>query len=208
MQERNFCVANIIVLNEICVYHERVYSENVVSKVWSVRFTSSQHYPNLMSIVFSEIVTQGRTENSNSRFINSIARWISIFLRPSRHFNCYKNFAVIMRTWISVFMASAISVMKSYRLSFRKLNSDCYKHFHQKTWNFPLLHFGTSMGRLFPKWQPLIDLPDSVFPAKSLNKASPLSGNSWTDALEANSIANEFVVKWLWWTFFHKNYHV
>ena len=39
----SFCVANDILLNQVGVYHERVYADNVVSKFWFVSSFSSQH---------------------------------------------------------------------------------------------------------------------------------------------------------------------
>ena len=41
-QPWSLCVANDNVLNQVCVYHERVYADNVVSKLWFVRSSSSQ----------------------------------------------------------------------------------------------------------------------------------------------------------------------
>ena len=36
-QQGSLCVANDIVLNQVRVYHERMYADNVVSKFWFVR---------------------------------------------------------------------------------------------------------------------------------------------------------------------------
>ena len=61
-QQWSFRVANDILLNQVGVYHERVYAENVVSKVWFVRSFSSQHYSKFISNITSENVSQICTE--------------------------------------------------------------------------------------------------------------------------------------------------
>ena len=43
-QQWSLCVANGFVLNQVGVYHERVYADNVVSKFRFVRSFSFQHY--------------------------------------------------------------------------------------------------------------------------------------------------------------------
>ena len=58
----SFCVANDIVLNQVGVYHERVYANNVVSKFWFVRPFSSQHYCKFITNITSENVSQIRTK--------------------------------------------------------------------------------------------------------------------------------------------------
>ena len=61
-QQWSLCVANDIVLNQVGVYHERVYSDNVISKVWFVRSFSSQHYSKFITNITSEYVSQIRTK--------------------------------------------------------------------------------------------------------------------------------------------------
>ena len=48
-QQWSLCVAKDIVLTQVCVYHERVYAYNVVSKFWFVRFFSSQYYSRFLT---------------------------------------------------------------------------------------------------------------------------------------------------------------
>ena len=48
-------VANDIVLNQVRVYHERVYADKVVSKFWFVRSSSSQHYSNFNPTVLPKM---------------------------------------------------------------------------------------------------------------------------------------------------------
>ena len=43
-QQWSLCVANDIVFNQVRVYHERMYADNVGSKFWFLRSFSSQHY--------------------------------------------------------------------------------------------------------------------------------------------------------------------
>ena len=61
-QQRSLCIANDIVLNQVGVYHERVYADNVVSKFWFVRSFSSQHYFKFITNITSENVCQIRTK--------------------------------------------------------------------------------------------------------------------------------------------------
>ena len=61
-QQWSLCVANVIVLNQVGVYHEMVYGDNVVSKFWFVRSFSSQHYSKFITNITSENVSQIRTK--------------------------------------------------------------------------------------------------------------------------------------------------
>ena len=61
-QQWSFCVANDILLNQVGVYHERVYADNVVSIIWFVRSFSSQHYSEFITNIISKNVSQIRTE--------------------------------------------------------------------------------------------------------------------------------------------------
>ena len=54
-------VANDVVLNEVRVYHERVYADNVVRKFCFVRSFSCQHHSKFIDIA-TEKVSQVRTE--------------------------------------------------------------------------------------------------------------------------------------------------
>ena len=90
----SFPVANDIVLNQVGVYHERVYAYNVVSKFWFVRSISSQHYSKFITNIAYEIVTQIRTRKCKTR--DSICKVNLNFLHSSRHFNCDTVFAVIV----------------------------------------------------------------------------------------------------------------
>ena len=61
-QQWNLCVANDIVLNQVGVYPEKVYADNVVSKFCLVRSFSSQHYSKFITNLTSENVSQIRTK--------------------------------------------------------------------------------------------------------------------------------------------------
>ena len=90
----NFCVTNDIELNQVGVYHERVYANNVVSKYWFVRSFSSQHYSKFITNITSENLSQIRTKESKTR---SFFFEVNLnFFCSSRHFNCDTVFAVIM----------------------------------------------------------------------------------------------------------------
>ena len=93
-QQWSLCVANDIVLNQVGVYHERVYADNVVSKLWFVRSFSSQHYSKFITNITSQIVSQIRTKECKTR--SSICKVNLNFLRSSRNLNCDTVFAVIV----------------------------------------------------------------------------------------------------------------
>ena len=66
-QQWSPCNARNIVLNQVSVYHERVYADNVVSKIWFVRLFSSQLYSKFTTNIFSENVFQIRTKECETR---------------------------------------------------------------------------------------------------------------------------------------------
>ena len=79
----NLRVANDFVRNQVHVYHERVYADNIVSKVWFVRSFSSQHYSKFITNITSKIVSQIRTKERKTRSFNCKVNLN--FLRSSRH---------------------------------------------------------------------------------------------------------------------------
>ena len=93
-QQWSLCVTNDIVLNQVGVYHERVYADNVVSKFWFVRSLSSQHYSKFITIISSEKVSQIRTQEFKTG--SFICKVNLNFLRSPRHFNFDTVFAVIV----------------------------------------------------------------------------------------------------------------
>ena len=96
-QQWSLRVTNDIVLDQVRVYHERVYADNVVIKFWFVRSFSSQHHSKFITNVTSEIVSQIRTKEWRTR--SFLWKVNLIFLRSSRHFNCDTDFAVIVSFW-------------------------------------------------------------------------------------------------------------
>ena len=93
-QQWSLRVANDIVLNQVRVYHERVYEDNVVSKFWFVRSYCSQHRSKFAANITSENVSQIRTKEHKTRSFNCKVK--INFLRSSRHFYCDTVFAVIL----------------------------------------------------------------------------------------------------------------
>ena len=85
-------VANDFVFNEILVYHETVYADNVVSNFSFRRSSSPQHHSKFLANLTCENVFLVRYKQSKTRpFICMI---IVKFLSSSRHFNCDTTFAV------------------------------------------------------------------------------------------------------------------
>ena len=93
-QQWSFCVANDIVLNQVRVYQERVYADNVVSKFSFVMSFSSQHYSKFFTNITSAIVSQIRTKEGKTR--SFICKVNLNFVRSSRHLNFDTVFAVIV----------------------------------------------------------------------------------------------------------------
>ena len=93
-QQWSLRVANDIVLNQVCVYPERVYAYNVVSKFWCVRSFSTQRYSKFKTKNTSENVSQIHAKECKTRSI--ICNVKINFLRSSSHFNCDTTFAVIV----------------------------------------------------------------------------------------------------------------
>ena len=93
-QQWSFCVANDIVLNQVSVYHERVYAYKVISKFWFVRSFSSQRFSKFITNITSEKMSQIRTKECQTGSFN--CKLNLNFLRSSRHFNCDTIFAVIV----------------------------------------------------------------------------------------------------------------
>ena len=71
-QQWSLCVANDIVLNQVCVYHERVYAYNVVCKVWFLRSFSSQNFSKFVTNITSKMCP--RSVLKNARPYPSFAR--------------------------------------------------------------------------------------------------------------------------------------
>ena len=94
MQQWSFRVANDIVLNEVRVFHERVYADNVIGKFCFVRSFSSKHYSKFITNIISENVSQIRTKECKTR--SFICKVNPDFLRSSRHFNFDTVFTVIV----------------------------------------------------------------------------------------------------------------
>ena len=79
-QQWSLCVANDIVLNQVGVYHERVYEDNVVCKFRFVRSFSSQHYSKFITNMTSENLSQIRTkERKTGSFICKDSQLFAFF---------------------------------------------------------------------------------------------------------------------------------
>ena len=93
-QQWSLCVAKDIVLNQVFVYHERLYALDVVSNFWFVRSFSSQHYSKFFTNITSENVSPMRTKKCKTR--SFICKVNLNSLRSSRHFIFDTVFAVIV----------------------------------------------------------------------------------------------------------------
>ena len=94
VQQWSLPVGNNIVLNQVPVYLERMYADNVVSKFWFVESFFSQHYSKFIGNNTSDNVSQICTKKCKTR--SFICKINLNFLRSSRHFNCDAIFAVIV----------------------------------------------------------------------------------------------------------------
>ena len=169
-QRWDFRVANDIVLNQFLLNHERLCEDNVVSKFWFVRSSSSQPYSKFIPNTSTEKVSQVRIKKGKTRTF--VFKVNLPFLRSSRHFNCDTAFAVI-----ETFLNESAHGFNNIRIGrvdagfqivkFKRI----WKTPTKKTWTIPLCHFAQMMGKIFPKLQPPVDLPDSVAPVKSFEWA-------------------------------------
>ena len=91
-QQWSLRVANDIVFNQVGVYHERVYANNVVSNFWFVRSFSSHHYSKFITNITSEYMSQIRTKDCKTGCF--ICKVNLNLLRASRHLNFDAVFAV------------------------------------------------------------------------------------------------------------------
>ena len=87
-------VPNDMVLNQVRVYHERVYADNVISKFCFVRCFSSLHYSKYITNITSKNVSLIRMKERKTRYFNCKVNLK--FLPSSRHFNCDTLFAFIV----------------------------------------------------------------------------------------------------------------
>ena len=88
------CVANDSVFNQVRVYHERVYADNVLSNFWFVSSFSSQHISKFIANNNSQNVSQVRTNECKTR--SFLCNVNLKFLSTSRHSNCDTVFAVFV----------------------------------------------------------------------------------------------------------------
>ena len=85
-QHWNFRGTNNFVLNQVRVYHERVYVDNVLSKFCFVTPFSSKHHIKFIANNNSKTVSQFRTKESKTKFF--ICKVDVNFLSSSRSSNC------------------------------------------------------------------------------------------------------------------------
>ena len=93
-QQWGLQVTTDIVLNQVRVYHDRVYADNVLSNFWFVISFSSQHHSKKIDNNATENISQVRTKECKTR--SFVCKVNLNFLRPSRHFDCDDVFTVIV----------------------------------------------------------------------------------------------------------------
>ena len=91
-QQLNFRVAEDTVLNHVRVYHERVYPDKIVIKVWFVRSFASQHYSKVISNITSGSFYQVRIKKTQEQILRlqSISQLFAVFetLQKWYSFHC------------------------------------------------------------------------------------------------------------------------
>ena len=123
-------VAHDNVLNQVCVYHERVYAGKVLGKFWFVRSYSSQHHSKFTANIATENVFQVRSKKCKTE---SFTCKINInFFRPSRHFYSDTAFAMIV-----FFLNKCVHGFNNIRNG-RVKNRIQIKHFWDKRLTSPL----------------------------------------------------------------------
>ena len=112
-QQGSLCVANDIVLDQVGVYHERVYADNVISNSWFVKSLPSQHYYKFITNITSENVSQMRTKECQTG---------SFIFEVNFSFLSFGDTLILIQfplwlclSWMRMSMASTISVMEGWR---------------------------------------------------------------------------------------------
>ena len=196
-QQWSLRVAHDIELNQVRVYHERVYADNVLSKIWFVRCFSSQHYSKFITNITSENKSQIRTKGCKT--------WSFLYngnpntLRFCRHFNCDSVFAVIVS-----FLNESVhgfNIIRNGRVPtrFQTVFSGQHQNCLSKNMSFPSVRFWYVDGWCISEnatshWHSRFSSSGKKF----VKKLSVLSRNSCADALKTNTIVNEYLAKWLW----------
>ena len=185
-------------LNLFSEHHQRLYPHNDVGKIRLLFWLSSQYRSNIIVNVISKKFSRICFEKRETRFFLQCTSQLLAFLG---HFECDENLLWLSYSWMSMFMASTISIMDGIDSVPDSEFLENLKISCQKTWNSLLFHFGTLTGRMLPTMQSAIAPPDSVAQAKKILELLSVSSlNKCTDALEATSIVELSVVKLLWST--------
>ena len=151
-----------------CISWESLFGQHrkqiLVCEVLSLSTLLQVHYRHYL-----RKCVQIRTKGCETRFF--ICKINLVFLRSSTHFNCDRNFAVIVfflkesahgfNNICNVRVKTRPQIVKVWRV---------WKFFVKKI--FPPWQFVTLMGRIFLELQPPIDLPVSVALVKSLWRRS------------------------------------
>ena len=107
-QQWSLCVAIDIVLNQVGVYHERVYADNAVSKFWFVRSFPLNITPNSIPTLLPKMCPSSVLKNARPDL--SFARWISTFFDFGDTLTLIQFSLWLCLSWMRMFMASTISV--------------------------------------------------------------------------------------------------
>ena len=197
-------VSKDIALNQVCVYHERVYAYNVVSKFWLVRCLSSQHYSQFITNITYGNVSHIRTEKLKTR--SFICKVNLNFLWSSRHFN-YDTIFIVIVSFLNESVHGLNSIrngrvkarfqivefwrlkflVKKHKFSFRDILVNWWGGYFWNC-NLPL----TFQIQLL--WWKLCKIADCIV-------WKQLCGCIWNQVL-----VNASIVKWFWSTLFDKIY--
>ena len=138
-------------------------SLKVVCKFWFVRSLHSQRHPKFIANTASEKMSQVRTKECKTGCFICMVNLP--FWRFPRHFDSDTAFAVIVSR-----LNKSPNGSNNIRSAWENTGFQIvrvwwnWKCFFQSPWTFPLWHFGTFSGRIFPKIQLCSDPPDSVAP--------------------------------------------
>ena len=132
-------VAIDFVLNQVCLYQERVSADNVVSNFWFVRSSSSQHHSEYIANIANEIVSEVRTKECKTGSNNWKMHFIS--LRSSRHFDCERSFCMIASPLEESVLGFNNDCNGGVKTGFQIVNLDNFETFSIKNMNFPSVNF-------------------------------------------------------------------
>ena len=177
-------------------YHERMHADNVISKRWLVRSSLSQQYSGVLANIAFKNVTQVHTRAGKSW--SFICKVNLSFLPSMKRFDCNGGFRLI---------ASLLTerVYSFHTIGNLLVDTGFQVIIFWRVWKFYDRKPKFFLSNIFyTNWQDHSYVATSLCPSifrysgkKLLEELIGLSGKSFADVLEANSIVSKSSDEWL-----------